>query len=195
MEVAAQTSERVRELIWHELGPFTVFDVETTGMSPTNDRIVEIAAVRVDPGGKLERFQTLIHPGRRIPPAATTVHHISDEMVQDAPNFKEAILDFLALAEESTLVAHNALFDLGFLQEGLARVGLPLWNGKTLDSLRLLRKTHPGLPSYSLQSLRAYFQLPSEKGMNAHRAGADAEWTVQILEIALTEALKHNAQQ
>lgn len=193
MEVATQTSERVRELTWHELGPFTVFDVETTGMSPTNDRIVEIAAVRIDPGGKLERFQTLIHPGRRIPPAATSVHHISDDMVQDAPNFKEAILGFLQLAEESTLVAHNALFDLGFLQEGLARVGLPLWNGKTLDSLRLLRKTHPGLPSYSLQSLRAYFQLPSEKGMNAHRAGADVEWTILVLEIALTEALKRNA--
>ena len=180
-------------MIWHELGPFTVFDVETTGMSPTNDRIVEIAAVRIDPGGKLERFQTLIHPGRKIPPAATSVHHISDEMVKDAPNFKEAILGFLQLAGESTLVAHNALFDLGFLQEGLARVGLPLWNGKTLDSLRLLRKTHPGLPSYSLQSLRAYFQLPSEQGMNAHRAGADVEWTIQVLEIALTEALKRSA--
>ena len=117
-------------MTWHELGPFTVFDVETTGMSPTNDRIVEIAAVRIDPGGKLERFQTLVHPGRRIPPAATSVHHISDDMVQDAPNFKEAILGFLQLAEESTLVAHNALFDLGFLQEGQAE--------RALDGIRTM---------------------------------------------------------
>ncbi len=189
--MATQTSERVYELIWHDMGPFTVFDVETTGMSPSNDRIVEIAAIRIDPGGKLERFQTLIHPGRSIPAAASSVHHITNEMVQSAPHFKDAIRGFLDLATESTLVAHNALFDLGFLQESLARVGMPLWSGKTLDSLRLLRKTHPGLPSYSLQSLRAYFQLPTEKGMNAHRAGADVEWTVQILEIALSEALRH----
>lgn len=193
MEVAAQASERVQQLIWHELGPFTVFDVETTGMSPANDRIVELAAIRVEADGTLQRFQTLIHPGRPIPAAATAVHHISDEMVSTAPRFKEAVRGFLKLAEESTLVAHNALFDLGFLQESLARTGLPLWNGKTLDSLRLLRKTHPGLPSYSLQSLRAYFQLPSEKGMNAHRAGADVEWTVKVLEIALTEALRRSA--
>ena len=193
MEVAAQTPERVRELIWHELGPFTVFDVETTGMSPVNDRIVEIAAIRVEADGELRRFQTLLNPGRPIPSAATSVHHITDEMVKDAPHFKEAAKQFLELAEESTLVAHNALFDLGFLQESLARTGMPLWRGKTLDSLRLLRKTHPGLPSYSLQNLRAYFRLPSEKGMNAHRAGADVEWTVKVLEIALTEALKHSA--
>ena len=182
-------------MIWHELGPFTVFDVETTGMSPAHDRIVELAAIRVEADGTLQRFQTLIHPGRPIPAAATAVHHISDEMVSTAPRFKEAVRGFLKLAEESTLVAHNALFDLGFLQESLARTGLPLWNGKTLDSLRLLRKTHPGLPSYSLQSLRAYFQLPSEKGMNAHRAGADVEWTVKVLEIALTEALRRSAPQ
>lgn len=182
-------------MTWHELGPFTVFDVETTGMSPSNDRIVELAAIRVEADGSLRRFQTLIHPGRPIPPAATAVHRISDGMVKDAPHFKEAVTGFLRLAEESTLVAHNALFDLGFLQEGLARVGLPLWSGRTLDSLRLLRKTHPGLPSYSLQSLRAYFQLPSEKGMAAHRAGADVEWTVKVLEIALTEALRRSASQ
>ena len=182
-------------MIWHELGPFTVFDVETTGMSPANDRIVELAAIRVEAAGPRPGFPPRTPPGRPIPAAATAVHHISDEMVSTAPRFKEAVRGFLKLAEESTLVAHNALFDLGFLQESLARTGLPLWSGKTLDSLRLLRKTHPGLPSYSLQSLRAYFQLPSEKGMNAHRAGADVEWTVKVLEIALTEALRRSAPQ
>ena len=87
-------------MIWHELGPFTVFDVETTGMSPANDRIVELAAIRVEADGTLQRFQTLIHPGRPIPAAATAVHHISDEMVSTAPRFKEAVRGFLKLAEE-----------------------------------------------------------------------------------------------
>lgn len=177
-------------MIWHELGPFTIFDVETTGMSPQNDRIVELAAVRVDRDGSLTRFQSLIHPGRRIPSRAVSVHHITDEMVAGAPRFAEVGRAFLELAEESTLVAHNAFFDLGFLQESLARTGLPLWRGKTLDSLRLVKKTHPGLVSYSLQSLRVFFQLESDKSMNAHRAAADVEWTRQVLEISLTEALK-----
>lgn len=177
-------------MIWHELGPFTIFDVETTGMSPENDRIVELAAVRIDRDGTLTRFQSLVNPGRRIPPKAVSVHHITDEMVSGAPRFAEVGRKFLTLAEESTLVAHNAFFDLGFLQESLARTGLPLWKGKTLDSLRLVKRTHPGLASYSLQNLRVFFQLESDRSMNAHRAAADVEWTRQVLGISLTEALK-----
>ena len=80
-------------------------------------------------------------------------------------------------------------------KESLARTGLPLWKGKTLDSLRLLKTTFPNLPSYNLQSLRAYFQLETEKGMNAHRAGADVEWTRQVLEIALSKAIRMSAPQ
>ncbi len=177
---------------WQELGPFTVFDVETTGMSAPNDRIVELAAIRVETDGSLRRFETLLHPGCPIPARVSAVHRITDGMVKDSPRFAEVghkLLDFL---DGSTLVAHNARFDLGFLQESLARTGLPLWKGKTLDSLALLKKTHPGLPSYSLQNLRAYFQLSCREGQVAHRAMADVEWTIQILEIALTEALRRS---
>ena len=115
-------------------------------------------------------------------------------MVADAPRFSEVGRAFLEFAAESTLVAHNAYFDLGFLQESLARTGLPLWKGKTLDSLRIVRKTHPGLPSYSLQSLRAHYQLTDGKAMQAPRAAADAEWTRQLPEIVLTEALRRTLQ-
>ena len=96
---------------------------------------------------------------------------------------------FIKVAAGSTLVAHNARFDLGFLQESLARCGLPLWSGKTIDSVKLVRKTHPGLPSYRLQSLRTIFQLDSAEGMQAHRADSDVRWTMQVLEVALTKAL------
>ncbi len=176
---------------WHELGPFTVFDIETTGMSAVNDRMVELAATRIDCDGTLTHFQTLIHPGRPIPAAATNVHHITNAMVADAPHFKEAIKGFLSLAEESTLVAHNARFDLSFLQESLNRCGMQLWQGKTMDSLRLIRQTHANLPSYSLQNLRVAFALEDTlPGMQAHRAGADVAWTVQLLEISLTELIR-----
>lgn len=174
---------------WFELGPFTVFDVETTGMSPVNDRIVQIAAVRIDRDGVISRWDSFVNPGRKIPSGVVAVHHITDEIVQDAPVFARVGREFLDFAENSTLVAHNARFDLSFLQESLNRTGLPLWKGKTLDTLRLVKTTHPHLPSYKLQSLRAIFQLESADSMQAHRADADVEWTLQILAIALKAAM------
>ena len=100
---------------YYELGPFTIFDVETTGMSAVNDRIVEIAALRVDLNGDISRFQTLVNPDRHIPSGVSRVHHIFDDMVMDAPHFRQVGYDFLKFAKNSTLVAHNARFDLAFL--------------------------------------------------------------------------------
>ena len=175
-----------------ELGPFTVFDVETTGMSPVNDRIIQIGAVRIDKDGSISRYNSFINPGRPIPPGLVSVHHITDEIVASAPKFSQVGREFIEFADKSTLVAHNARFDLGFLQESLSRTGLPLWKGRTLDTLRLIKNTHPGLPSYKLQSLRAIFQLETSGDMMAHRADADVEWTLQILEIALNAAIKNS---
>lgn len=175
---------------WYELGPFTVFDLETTGMSPVNDRIVEIAAMRVELTGEISEFHTLINPGRLIPYAASRVHHITDDMVSDSPRFQHIGHDFLEFARNSTLVAHNARFDLSFLQESLARTGLPLWQGKTMDSLLLVRKLYPGLPSYSLQNLRNTLKLDrAGDELSAHRAGDDVVWTVRLLEVLLSQAL------
>jgi len=174
---------------WYELGPFTVFDVETTGMSPAADRIVELAALRMERDGTLRRFGSLVNPGRRIPVGVISIHHITDEMVADAPGFAAVGAEFVEFAAGSTLVAHNARFDLGFLQESLARCGMPLWQGKTIDSVRLLRSTHPGLPSYRLQALRRVFQLDDAEGACAHRAGSDVDWTMQLLGIALQRVL------
>ena len=177
---------------WFEYGPFTIFDVETTGMSPVNDRIVELAAIRVDLDGSRSVFHTLIHPGRPIPRQVQRVHHISDDMVADAPHFAQIGNRFLTFARNSTLVAHNARFDLSFLQESLNRSGLQLWQGNTLDTLRLMRQLYPQLASHKLQSLRETFSLPEPQGAikAAHRAGADVEWTVEILRIALESLMQ-----
>lgn len=175
---------------WCELGPFTVFDFETTGMSPVYDRAVELAALRVGIDGSTTAFQSLINPRRSIPPAVTAIHHITDEMVAEAPPFHTVARDFLNFAAGTTLVAHNARFDLAFLQEGLARCGLPLWRGKTLDSLKLARRCYPGLPSYRLQRLRCFLQLEDDRGNDqAHRAGADVYWTMQVLKLSLERAI------
>lgn len=176
---------------WYELGPFTIFDVETTGMSARNNRIVEIAALHIERDGKVSRYESLVNPACPIPERVTNIHHITNEMVADAPNFRQVGFEFLEFAEKSTLVAHNARFDLAFLQESLVRCGLPQWKGKTMDSLRLFKQAYAGLPSYSLQNLRQSFQLNDLRpGLQAHRAAADVEWTTQLLEIAFTALLK-----
>lgn len=178
---------------WFELGPFTVFDVETTGMNCIRDRIVELSAVRIDTDGGLRRFSTLVNPHRSIPCGAFRVHHISDEMVASAPDFGEIGEDFLTFCAGSTLVAHNARFDLSFLQESLARHRLPQWEGKTLDTLRLARQVLRGLPSYKLQDLRCALRLRDDfEDMQAHRASADVEWTLQLLGIILQRLLRQN---
>ncbi len=175
---------------WYELGPFTVFDLETTGMRPKSDRIVEIAAVRIDLDGSRQAFSSLVNPSCPIPPGASRVHGITDDMVADAPYFYQIGTDFLDFASGSVLVAHNARFDLSFLQESLAREALGQWEGKTMDSLRLCRKVLPGLPSYGLQNLRRSLALPDpEENMQAHRAGADVGWTVLLLERLLSELI------
>ena len=176
---------------WYELGPFTVFDVETTGLSATRDRIVELAACRIDRDGSTRCFHSLVNPGRRIPPEVIKIHHITDEMVSGAPYFGDVGCRFLDFAAGSTLAAHNARFDLSFLQEELNRCGQALWQGRTIDTLRLLRTAFPGLSSYRLQNLRRCFNLKDRPDSAAHRAGSDVDWTVQLLELALERTLEN----
>ena len=178
---------------WFELGPFTVFDLETTGMSPAKDRIVEIAAVRVECDGTQSRFQTLVNPERPIPPRVSAVHNIRDEDVADAPVFAVAGKNFLRFIAASTIVAHNARFDLGFFQESLNRCFLPLWAGKTMDSIKIIKSAFPGLPSYKLQYLRVHFGLGTGFDGPAHRAFADVEWTLEIFSMALQGLLDAEA--
>lgn len=176
---------------WCELGPFTVFDVETTGMSPVRDRIVEIAALRIDKDGSRRRFSTLVDPGCKISWRVSLVHHITNDMVVGAPCFEEVAETFLTFARDSTLVAHNARFDAGFLQESLLRSGFDLWQGKILDSLILVRSVYPGLKSYKLQDLRVTLDLECGGG-TAHRAASDVEWTAVLLEKCLTTMIDSN---
>lgn len=172
--------------LWHKHGPFTVFDIETTGMSPSRDRIVEIGAVRVEVDGTFTRFETLVNPSVPIPPAVSRIHGITDEMVKNAPKFTEAGYAFQDFVRGSRLVAHNARFDLSFMQESFARTGLPLLKNGAYDSIVLIRKAYPGMPSYSLPALvQAWGLGASLDAARPHRAGYDAEVTMEAFGMAM----------
>lgn len=169
---------------WRDSGPFVFFDLETTGLSPTRDRILQIGAVRLDIDGTVSRFETFVNPHVPIPDRVTAISGITDEMVANAPNFKEAAYDFLKFADKSKMWAHNARFDLAFLQESLARVGMHLLDG-SYDTIPVIRRAYPGLPSYSLPSLRAQLPMPVDLEGREHTAPFDAEVTFIIFRMAM----------
>lgn len=113
-------------------------------------------------------------------------------MVVAAPLFSVIVKDFLYFAKDSTLVAHNAYFDLSFLQESLFREGFDLWNEKTMDSITIIKHAYPGFPSYSLQNLRIILGL-DRREEPAHRAFADVELTLEIFGMAMQTLLEKSA--
>lgn len=142
------------------------YDTETTGVKIGKDRIVEIAAY--DPE-KERQFQQLVNPEIPIPKEASAIHHITDSMVQGCPTFKQVGTDFANFCgKDVILIAHNNdAFDLPFIRSEFERSALPFPKCSSVDSLKFARKYRPDLPRHSLQHLREYHRIPSNK---AHRA-------------------------
>lgn len=161
---------------------YIAFDVETTGLSPFSDRIIELGAVRFVNGVAVDTFSTLVNPGILIPPSATAINHITNEMVQAAPKERdvyEKFLDFLGDAAYGggILCAHNARFDFGFLEKTLSRLGVDA-ELKYVDTLALSRQFIPGLPNYKQGTIEAHFGFTNK---SSHRASSDAEMCGRIL--------------
>lgn len=153
---------------------FTAFDTETTGLYCASDRIVEIGAVKFDKNGIVNTYEALIHPQIEIPKQAVDVHGISNEMVLSCPAFKEVALDFLRFTAGTHLVAHNASFDIGFVNAELKRAGYPTLKAPQLpaaDTLQLAQNAFPSLSKYNLQFLANTFGIALNR---AHRASDDA---------------------
>ena len=113
---------------------FTAFDTETTGLSSQNCRIIEIGAVSFNSSGVIKTYNTVINPKTQIPPELVKLTHISDEMVKDKPFIEDILPEFLNFIDSSIIVAHNAQFDLRFLNAELNRSGLDESNFKIDDS-------------------------------------------------------------
>jgi DNA polymerase-3 subunit epsilon len=146
-------------------------DLETTGLSPTVDRIVEMAAVRWEDGRETGHFQALVNPGCPIPAAATAIHGITDAMVADCPTAAEILSAFLEFCQAAAVIAHNAKFDIGFLRAESERTGIPLFTSPVIDSCAMARRRLPGMPNYRLETLK---RLLGSGKRQEHRALQDA---------------------
>jgi DNA polymerase III subunit epsilon len=159
---------------------FVVVDLETTGGSPTDDAITEIGAVKVRGGEVLGEFQTLVDPGRDIPPYISVLTGITSAMVVAAPRIATVLPSFLEFARGAVLVAHNAPFDIGFLKAACAATGVAWPAAASVDTAVLARRllTRDEVPNCKLATLAPYFATSTEP---CHRALADARATVDVL--------------
>lgn len=164
--------------------PFAFLDVETTGLDPSQgDRVCEIAVLKTVNGSVVGEFTTLVNPGRSIPQSAVSVHGITDMMVRRSPFFRDIAKDLLAAIKDSVIVAHNAKFDLGFLNVELGNLRISLPGNNVIDTLGIARRYYT-FPSNSLGQIAKYIGLPAESG---HRALADVMTTRDVFQYFLTD--------
>lgn len=162
---------------------FVVFDVETTGPKTPPGKIMEIGACRVSGGRIAGEFQTLVNPLMPIPPFISQLTGISDEMVSGAPVFADIAHEWLAFADRAVLVAHNASFDMRFINHELSLVfpGRRMCNSH-LCTVSLARRAVPELSSHRLHYLAEYFSVHFPR---RHRAGDDARATAEVFLLLL----------
>lgn len=152
---------------------FIAFDLETTGTVPGVDQICELGAIKFISGQPESIFCTLIDPMRSIPPGASAVNKITDDMVRGKPKIEDLLPSFSEFCGDLPLVAHNAPFDSQFLLKDIVKHDAPAPKGVILDTLSISRKVFPGLANYKLGTLVQHLKIPSK---NFHRAEEDANY-------------------
>ena len=151
-------------------GEFVAFDLETTGLSPEKDTIIEIGAVVLQRGKEISRFQTFVDPKRPLERKIIDLTGITDEMLRDAPTIDKVLPEFLAFVGDRPLIAHNAKFDIGFVRAECQRQGIE-YNLTSVDTLPLSQQLMPQLSKFKLDVVAKALSLPS---FNHHRAADDA---------------------
>ena len=157
---------------------FCALDTETTGLKPDEEHIIEIGAVKFDANGVLGTFSSLVNPRVLIPPFCQELTGITNKMVFGQKEFKDVFPDFFDfMGEESVIIAHNAQFDLRFINKELERVGLQPLPNKAVDTLRFSRWALPENEHWTLQFLARQFSIDVK---NAHRAEDDARVCMEV---------------
>ena len=155
---------------------YVVFDLETTGFSPIHDEIIEIGAVKVSGGKVCDHYSTFINPGCPVPRRITDLTGIDDSMVKDAPGPDRVLPDFLEFCRGCSLVAHNAEFDVSFVEEKAAGLGCET-DFTVLDTVQMARLLLTGLNRFKLNTVCKHLGIKQE---HHHRAVDDARVTAEV---------------
>ena len=157
-------------------GNFVVFDLETTGFSPVQDRIIEIGAVRIENGRIAARYSKFVNPQIPIPFRIEQLTSINDSMVQDEETIETILPEFLQFCDGAALVGHNVFFDISFIEENCDRLGIA-HDFTYADTVTLARAMLPNLSRFKLDNVAKALNIPLG---HHHRAVDDAECTAGI---------------
>lgn len=156
---------------------YIALDVETTGLDPVKDRVLEIGAAKVIGGQVQKTYETLIDIGMPVPARIQQLTGITDEMRKTGRKAEQAFPEFMEFCGDLPILGHNVQFDFGFLKQGAAGFGLT-FEKKALDTLKIARKVLPDIPSRTLPAMCAYYQIDPGK---SHRALDDALASHKVL--------------
>jgi DNA polymerase III epsilon subunit family exonuclease len=156
-------------------------DLETTGLSPLSDKIIEIAAIKLKPNGELKKLHYLVNPEIDIPGHTTDIHGINNQMIKDQPKYKEIAAEVVDFLEDLPVLAHNAQFDIGFMIKEHFFGGVKLKSNAVFDSCLYARKTFKQIPDapsgFKLSTLADFFKIE----LDHHRAVDDALAGMRIM--------------
>ena len=173
----------------YDTAVFVAFDTETTGLDPASGRIVEIGAVKFDRRGIIARYNVLINPEMPMPEEAGKVNGITDAMLKDKPLIAAVFPDFFDFIGTGVLVAHNAPFDINYVNAELKRLKKLSLTNKVVDTRIFAKEVYTGLSSYALQDLAVQLGITA---LEAHRAEDDARVCMELFEKILNRFLKNN---
>lgn len=157
---------------------YVVFDVETTGLSAVYDTIIELAAVRIKNGEIIDQFESFANPHRPLSDIIINLTGITDDMLVDAPEVDQVLKDFATWIGDDILVAHNATFDIGFINQGFEKINLDKLTNPAIDTLELARFLLPQLKNHRLNTLCKHLDIELTQH---HRAIYDTEATAYMM--------------
>ena len=172
-------------LLYEAGAVFTAIDTETTSITPKNGRIMEIGAIKFDKDGIISSFNQLFNPQCIIPPFVSELTGITQRMVAASPLISDKLPDFLQMIENTILIAHNAQFDLNFINAECERCELEPARNKTIDTLQFSRWFYPSFEKHKLDFLA--HELKIDPG-HSHRAYDDANVCMQLFVKMCTES-------
>lgn len=155
---------------------FVCFDIETTGLDPSEDKIIEIGALKVKDKKIVGVFKEFINPGMALPPKIIEITKITDKMLENTRTEEDVILDFIKFVGDDIIIGHNISFDFSFVKCAAMEYGHS-FNKFAIDTLDLCKRLHTELPSKSLENMCKYYGIRND---NAHRAYDDAKATAML---------------